>query len=162
MDVFTTPVQVTTGRPCYNKSKGLRINQNQAIASFFMKAFPSPVEVKPYHNSKEKPSTLSRIAATAVSVGRGSNEDMILSFMRTVRIPEDRHDYDLPPGLGPFPLFDIGTFSDSLPPQMVAQGGLFLPMYRKSHLLFFHSLFVSNELVPNNRNYRNGSNVDQL
>jgi hypothetical protein len=56
---------------------------------------------------------------------------MMISFMRTVRIPEDKKSYDLPPGLGLFPLFDSRPFNEKLPASMVAQGGLFLPMYRE-------------------------------
>jgi hypothetical protein len=55
--------------------------------------------------------------------------------MRTVRIPEDKKNYELPPDLGIFPMFDIRPFSEKLPPSMVAQGGLFLPMYRESYII---------------------------
>lgn len=54
--------------------------------------------------------------------------------MRTVRVPEDGKNYDLPLDLGTFPLFNIQPFRHRLPPSIAAQGGLFLPMYRKSYL----------------------------
>ncbi len=74
---------------------------------------------------------MDRCRLKSVIVGRGSDPDVVISFMRTVRIPEDERNYPLPPGLGKFSLSNIQTFRSRLPPEMVAQGGLFLPMYRK-------------------------------
>lgn len=140
MDVFTTPVEVTSGRPCYDKSKGLKIHRRQSIAAFFSKAFPRPIEVLPSRGAEEEDEEAenpppSGMSTNAVSAGRGDEKDLVISFMRTVRIPEDKKDYDLPPGLGTFPLFDVASFSERLPLNMVAQGGLFLPMYRRSLVL---------------------------
>jgi hypothetical protein len=138
-----------TGRPCCDKSKGLKINHQQSIASFFSKTFPNPIEAKLDRGARYDDSTpFSKVASASVSVGKGDNTDLLISFMRTVRIPEDRENYDLPPGLGNFPLFDIRPFSHRLPPSIAAQGGLFLPMYRKSCLrlgfrLFLYSLRVT-------------------
>lgn len=158
IDVFTSQTQVTAGRPCYDKSKGLKINHQQQIASFFSKAFPSPIEAKLDPDARYDDSTpFSKVASASVSVGKGANTDLFISFMRTVRVPEDQKNYNLPPGLGNFPLFDIRPFSHRLPPSMAAQGGLFLPMYRKSCLWLGSKL--SSPLTSNNRY---GSNVDQL
>lgn len=130
-DVFTTQVQVTTGRPCYDRSRGLKINDQQSIASFFSKAFPSPIEAKLTPSARYDDSTpFCKVASASISVGKGNNTYLHISFMRTVRIPEDGKNYDLPPNLGTFPLFNIQPFSDRLPPSIVAQGGLFLPMYQ--------------------------------
>jgi hypothetical protein len=135
-DVFTSPVEVTSGRPCYDQSRGLKINRLQSIASFFSKAFPQPIEAKLHCTSETDKSTpFSRISAGSIGVARGKDPELFISFMRTVRVPEDSKNYDLPPGLGSFPIFDIRPFSHSLPPSMVTQGGLFLPMYRKSSIL---------------------------
>jgi hypothetical protein len=135
--VFTTPVEVTSGRPCYDQSKGgLKINWQQSIASFFSKVFPHPIEAKLHRTSEDDNSTPSaKVSAAYISVGKGEDPDLLISFIRTVRVPEDSKTYDLPPGLGSFPMFDIRPFSSSLPPSMVAQGGLFFPMYRKSSTL---------------------------
>ncbi|KAM0080756.1 hypothetical protein ACKRZS_007079 [Fusarium odoratissimum] len=60
--------------------------------------------------------------------------------MRTVRVPESDKEYDLPPGLGRFPLFNIAPFSHILPLSMVAKGGFFLPMYQMEALwIHFHT-----------------------
>jgi hypothetical protein len=131
-DVFTTPVKVTDGSPCYDKSRGLKINQGQSIASFFAKVFPDPIEANIQRDISLNLSTPpSNEPSGCITVGRGANTDLLISFMRTVRVPEDQKDYDLPPGLGSFPLYDVQQFVDNLPPSMAAQGGLFLPMYRE-------------------------------
>jgi hypothetical protein len=133
VDVFTTPVEVTSRRPCYDQSRGLKINRLQSIASFFSKAFPHPIEAKLHRTSGDDNSTtFAKVSAACIAVGKGDDPDVLISFMRTVRVPEDSRNYDLPPGLGSFPMFDIRPFSSNLPPSMVAQGGLFLSMYRKS------------------------------
>ena len=108
---------MTAGRPCYDKSRGLSINEDQSIAAFFSKVFPNPVQAN--------------LSAKAISISQGGDTDLVISFMRTVRIPEDQHDYDLPPGLGKFPLYDVQAFSNNLPVSMAAQGGIFFCMYRK-------------------------------
>jgi hypothetical protein len=131
--VFTTPVEVTSGRPCYDQSRGgLKINLKQPIASFFSKAFPHPIQAKPHRGLEDyEPMPLTKVSAISIAVGGGEGVDLLISFMRTVRVPEDKENYDLPPGLGSFPIFDVRPFSSRLPASMVAQGGLFLPMYRK-------------------------------
>lgn len=54
-----------------------------------------------------------------------------IHFMRTVRVPDNKSASKLPPDLGRFALFKIQDYAANLPTQMVAQGGLFFPMYRK-------------------------------
>lgn len=56
---------------------------------------------------------------------------LTISFHRTVRVPDSKQLSKLPPDLGKFPLFQIKDFAERLPPEMVAKGGLFMPMYRK-------------------------------
>jgi hypothetical protein len=65
-----------------------------------------------------------------------------ISLSRSLRIPEDGRDYELPPGLGTFPIYDVRSFSGHLPVSMVAQGGLFLPMYRKYRKL---TMYISSK-----------------
>ncbi|KAL6408503.1 uncharacterized protein AUP68_08360 [Ilyonectria robusta] len=132
IDVFTTPVEITTGRPCYDVSRGLRINHQQTIASFFSKLYPNPLEVNLSWKGKfGEPSPFNKVASSSVGVGQnGRRDEMVLSFKRTVRIPEDKKTYDLPPDLDNFPVFDIRPFHERLPASLVAQGGLFIPMYQ--------------------------------
>jgi len=132
-DVFTTPVQVTSGRSHYNLAQVCKINLNQSIASFFSKVFPDPIQAdleKRHGNSRFMDGLPGQVL-----VGRASNldpHDLYISFMRTVRVPDSKRTrYNLPPDLDTFPLFDIRPLSGRLPPANVANGGLMLPMYRK-------------------------------
>lgn len=68
---------------------------------------------------------------STIAVGRQGKNDLEISLRRTVRVPENTVAYDLPPDLGPFPLFNIEQFSSRLPTAMVKQGGIFFPMHRK-------------------------------
>ncbi|EXK25027.1 hypothetical protein FOMG_18285 [Fusarium oxysporum f. sp. melonis 26406] len=139
-DIFTTPVEVTSGRPSYNKTRGLKINSDQSIATFMSKAFPHPINAKLNSNSQVGHSTFGKVSASVLEVGQDNELDLVVSFMRTVRVPESEKEYDLPPGLGRFPLFNVGPFSHSLPPSMVAKGGCFFPMYQMEAMwIHFHT-----------------------
>ncbi len=112
----------------------LKINQHQSIASFFSKAFPRPIEANLQRGS-DGDLTLTpfaNVSSGSIVVGRGKKAQLRISLKRTVRVPEERRSYHLPPDLGDFPLFDIRPFSSRLPPSSVAKGGLFFPMYRES------------------------------
>lgn len=54
-----------------------------------------------------------------------------ISFQRTVRVPDDQGENNLPPSLGTFPLYSVSKFRHTMPADMAAKGGLFLPMYRE-------------------------------
>jgi hypothetical protein len=51
-----------------------------------------------------------------------------INFQRTLRIPDDKDTYPLPPGLGKFPLKHIDDYS--VPQNWVKHGGIMLPMYQ--------------------------------
>ncbi|EXL39953.1 hypothetical protein FOCG_17455 [Fusarium oxysporum f. sp. radicis-lycopersici 26381] len=139
-DILTTPVEVTCGRPSYNKARGLKINIDQSIASFMSKAFPHPITAKLNKNSQNGHSTFDKVSASVLEIGQDDAADLVVSFMRTVRVPDSDKKYDLPPGLGRFPLFNVAPFSHSLPPSMVAKGGFFFPMYQMEAMwIHFHS-----------------------
>lgn len=53
-----------------------------------------------------------------------------IEFQRTLRIPDDNRSYDLPPGLGKFPLKHVDDYSSKLPERWVHHGGIFFPMYQ--------------------------------
>jgi hypothetical protein len=129
-DVFTYPIKVTSGRPFYDHKIGLKINGKQKLADFFNKAFASPVQNTLVIDSENQDSS-SNTLANAIRVRTGDKTDMLVSFVRTLRIPEDEREYNLPPGFDNFPLFPINRFSPNLPLEIIAQGGVFLPMYRK-------------------------------
>lgn len=62
-----------------------------------------------------------------------------VSFLRTVRIPDDGQIYPLPPGLGSFPLLKVDDYVDRVPSAWRDHGGAFFPMYQREALwLGFH------------------------
>ena len=64
------------------------------------------------------------------------HEDAVLrlEFERTLRIPDDGHDYPLPPGLGSFPLRHTDDFAENVPESWLQRGGVMLPMYQSEAL----------------------------
>ncbi len=62
------------------------------------------------------------------------NARLALSFVRTLRIPDDDQTYPLPAGLGQFPLSHVDDFADRVPPTWIRRGGVFLPMYQSEAL----------------------------
>ena len=125
-DVFTTPAEVTSGHSVFNPRTGYKINLDQTIATFLSRVFPSPLEatILNCRASSGQDST----SSSKLIVKRASAEAQI-SLERTIRIPDDRQDYTIPASFGDFPLYDVKSFSGKLPISMVAQGGLFMPMY---------------------------------
>ena len=53
-----------------------------------------------------------------------------ISFIRTLRIPDDGHEYPLPPGFSRFPLRHVDDYSGTVPGSWSRHGGVFLPMYQ--------------------------------
>jgi hypothetical protein len=53
-----------------------------------------------------------------------------ITFIRTLRIPDDNKTYSLPPGVGHFPLHQVEDFADKLPENWSEHKGIFLPMYQ--------------------------------
>lgn len=51
-----------------------------------------------------------------------------INFQRTLRIPDNKDTYPLPPGLGKFPLKHVDDYY--VPPAWVKHGGVMLPMYQ--------------------------------
>jgi len=55
-----------------------------------------------------------------------------INFQRTLRIPDDKNTYPLPPGLGSFPLKHIDDYP--VPQSWINHGGVMLPMYQSEAL----------------------------
>jgi hypothetical protein len=67
---------------------------------------------------------------------------LTVTFMRTLRIPDDGKDYPLPAGLGRFPLRHVDDFSENLPTVWRERGGVMFPMYQSEALwLDFNSYY---------------------
>lgn len=61
-------------------------------------------------------------------------ERLLVSFQRTLRIPDDGKTYPLPPGFGRFPIRRVEEVADRVPPAWREQGGIFIPMYQSEAL----------------------------
>ena len=53
-----------------------------------------------------------------------------ITFVRTLRIPDDDKTYPLPPGLDAFPVRLVDDFRDRIPGRWKEHGGVMLPMYQ--------------------------------
>lgn len=62
---------------------------------------------------------------------RVGKKAMSMSFMRTIRVPDNNIVNDLPADIGVFPLHKIRDHAPRLPKKMVAKGGAFFPMHRE-------------------------------
>lgn len=75
--------------------------------------------------------TMDQKIKETIEVKGPSGESLKISFQRTVRVPDNDHNSDLPPGMGNFPLYSVANYKNNMPTNMALKGGLFLPMYRK-------------------------------
>lgn len=67
-----------------------------------------------------------RISGSTVHIG-----PFYFTIERTLRLPQDGKDYDLPPSLGSFPLHKVDDFADKVPPAWREHGGVFFPMWQR-------------------------------
>jgi hypothetical protein len=58
-------------------------------------------------------------------------DGLTVSFLRTLRIPDDGKTYPLPPGLGRFPIRSVDDYASRVPSEWREHGGVFLPMYQR-------------------------------
>lgn len=58
-------------------------------------------------------------------------DGLTVSFLRTLRIPDDGKTYPLPPGLGRFPIRRVDDYAAKVPAEWREHGGVFLPMYQR-------------------------------
>jgi hypothetical protein len=56
--------------------------------------------------------------------------NLSITFQRTLRIPDDDKTYNLPPGLGAFPLRHVDDFAERVPALWLEHGGVMMPMYQ--------------------------------
>lgn len=70
------------------------------------------------------------IVQNGLLVGRHT----IISFNRTLRIPEDGRRYNLPAGFGRLPIVRVEDFGDRVPKKWRDEGGLIIPLYQREAL----------------------------
>jgi hypothetical protein len=56
--------------------------------------------------------------------------ELTITFVRTLRIPDDDKTYPLPPGLGSFPLQHVDDHRERVPAKWLEHGGVMLPMFQ--------------------------------
>jgi hypothetical protein len=77
-------------------------------------------------------SSMLRSPGSSIMVDRAwPTSGLSISFQRTIRVSDNGSTNDLPPNLGSFPLFKASDYNETLPSQMAAKGGYFLPIHRK-------------------------------
>jgi hypothetical protein len=59
------------------------------------------------------------------------NDNTVISFQRTLRIPQDDKIYPLPPSFGYFPVCRVDDYLDKVPESWKKHGGVFIPMYQR-------------------------------
>ena len=75
--------------------------------------------------------------------------ELTITFVRTLRIPDDDKTYPLPPGLGTFPLQHVDDHRERVPAKWLEHGGVMLPMYQAEALwIKFSSKHVRKRGVP--------------
>ncbi|KAK5636789.1 hypothetical protein RRF57_012501 [Xylaria bambusicola] len=58
------------------------------------------------------------------------SQSLIISFKRTIRVPDNAEVAQLPPGLGDFRLFKTRDFASKLPADITTQAGVFFTLYQ--------------------------------
>jgi hypothetical protein len=58
-------------------------------------------------------------------------DGFMVSFERTLRIPDDGKNYPLPPSLGRFPILKVEDYAKTVPEEWAKHGGVFIPMYQR-------------------------------
>ena len=58
-----------------------------------------------------------------------------ISFIRTLRIPDDDSAHPAPPKMGVFPMVHVDDFEKTVPAHWLERGGVMLPMYQSEALL---------------------------
>lgn len=70
----------------------------------------------------------------------GSDCNLEVGFVRTLRLPDDNKEYPLPPGLGQFDLAHVDDHKQALPSSWSEHGGVFFPMWQAEAMwLSFHN-----------------------
>jgi hypothetical protein len=75
-----------------------------------------------------------QLPLTLVRNGLLIGRHTVISFNRTLRIPEDGKRYDLPAGFGRLPILRVEDVADRVPEKWRQEGGLIIPLYQREAL----------------------------
>jgi hypothetical protein len=70
------------------------------------------------------------ISDSTIRLGRHTT----VTFIRTLRIPEDGKSYPLPAGFGKLPIFRVEDYARTAPAKWLKEGGFFIPLYQREAL----------------------------
>lgn len=105
---------------------GKCINVDDALIAFANRQFGKQIEL----NIAEDSTNDYGMQIDSLKDSRGLD----IAFHRTVRMPDDDKLHQLPGSLGAFPLYNVSAYAESLPEKIVADGGVFLPMWQREAL----------------------------
>ncbi|APA14256.1 hypothetical protein SS1G_11945 [Sclerotinia sclerotiorum 1980 UF-70] len=83
-----------------------------------------------------------------IKIENGRGGSMKISFRRTIRVPDDGNNYQLPPDLGKFRIYDIDEFTEKLPIELVRKGGVFIPIWLKVYAGGINVISGENKYEP--------------
>lgn len=73
---------------------------------------------------------------------------LTVSFIRTLRLPDDGKKYPLPPGLGNFPLKHVDDYQERIPEKWKGRGGVMIPMFQSEALwIRFDSVYLYDRMT---------------
>lgn len=75
-----------------------------------------------------------QLPLTLVNDGLLVGRHTVISFNRTLRIPEDGKRYNLPAGFGRLPILRVEDVADRVPEKWRQEGGLIIPLYQREAL----------------------------
>jgi hypothetical protein len=116
---WSNPVIVTGGQSSYDAEDGYSINEGETFGSFCYAASRSDLSLQ---------AALSEDKELRVY---NYYSDLRIQFHRTIRVPENRVTYDLPPDMGCIPLHNVAEFASRIPTEVNARGGIFFPLYQR-------------------------------
>ncbi|KIW73338.1 hypothetical protein PV04_01468 [Phialophora macrospora] len=112
-------VMVINGPSAHSKKSVLRINQNDIFSAYIKRLQKVRVEC--------------RDSSLIIN-----DDEMRISFKRTLRLPDDDKTYDLPSEFGNIPLYNVSSFANQLSEtknanliEIAKKGGVFLPLYQR-------------------------------
>jgi MshEN domain len=82
-------------------------------------------------NAMSRSKLQSSVTPSALRFKQEGKPGCQVSFIRTLRIPDDGKPYRLPPGFGPFPLRRVRDYADKVPKKWLETDGVFLPIYQR-------------------------------
>lgn len=121
-DYKTTPVEVVARPSSFSTLKGFKINQKQRLAEFFSRLYPDNINPSLESSLESEKKLKQRYLSDTIRFWSSKEDSLRISFIRTIRIPQDGLDHKLPLGLSKFPLFSVKEFEESFQRKLQRKG----------------------------------------